>query len=335
MQVADMTRLSMPRKCVSNRILLIFTLVLAVTFSLSAHPAEYVDGWADGEDEMPDRSTWAAHYRENAHIHLGREQRLPNGVSWRVLVDTGTGIGMPRITWMADKAALRTANRLLDTVHGGAMLFAAQKKRELLQLNEIRRAMGFAALETNHAVKQTDVSLTYASARFLSVVDLEFVVPEGTGVTRIIRGLTFDLEQARIFRIDACPGSEGAYGEKDHLFRFGDLLAACDVPTYRRFVDLVTTRGRFLAEQNATNKDQHVMQCSERAGPFIGPDQDIVLYLTVNGLAVHNTSFWPNASRSYCPLTRSPVNPVVIPYSDLEPFMKPGPLKDELLAAAK
>jgi hypothetical protein len=48
-------------------------------------------------------------------------------------------------------------------------------------------------------------------------------------------------------------------------------------------------------------------------------------------LAVHNTEYRPNSSRSYCTLLRSPVNPVIIPYRELEPFMIPGAWRDELL----
>ena len=211
------------------------------------------------------------------------------------------------------------------------MLLAEEAERELRQTNEGRRKMGLIKLETDHAIQQTDVGVTYASVNFLSIVDLEYVVPEGTGVTLIIRGLTFDLGRAEMFHIDACPGSDGRYGEKNHLFRFGELLAVCDRDVYVRFVDIVEAKGQLLAKQTAKSRDQRVVQCSERAGPFIGKDQDIVLYLTVAGLAVHNTSFWPNASQSYCPLERSPVNPVIIPYRELLPFMKPGPMRDELL----
>lgn len=311
--------------------LLVATLAAVVLCDFPVRAVEYVDDWAYGEGQIPDRSTWAAYYTKNARVRLGREQRLADGTSWRVLVDSGTGIGMPRITWMPDARRLRTANRLLDTVHSGAMLFAEQAERELRQFNETARELGWAKLETDHAIQQTDVGVTCATVNFLSVVDLEYVVSEGTGVTRIIRGLTFDLGRAEMFHIDACPGSDSLYGVKNHLFRFGELLAVCDRDAYVRFVDIVEAKGQLLAKQTAKSRDQRVVQCSEHAGPFIGKDQDIVLYLTVAGLAVHNTSFWPNASQSYCPLKRSPVNPVIIPYRELLPFMKPGPMRDELL----
>jgi len=310
-----------------------------------------LDGWDVGDYVAPDQATWLAYYVKNARARLGPQQRLPNGVSWRLHEDVGTKLAMPRITWMPDAQSIRTANRMLDLVQGGAMLFSAAMGQELERLNEWRRGRGEYPLEYDRPVVQTDVGLTYATPRLASLVDLGFVVGEGTGVWRIIRGLTFDLRTKQMFRIEACPGSDVAYGSEvygaagitadgkysipvpgNSLFQFGKLLRVCDQETHLKFIQLLTRRANLIAEQVVKSRDPVVRECNEKAGPFIRGDQEIVLYLTFRGLAVHNTEYWPNSSRSYCTLQRSPVNPVVLPYRELEPFMIPGAWRDELLA---
>ena len=63
-----------------------------------------------------------AYYRAHARISkLGLEQRLGNGVAWRVLTDGNTGKATPRITWMPDRQALMRANRLFDALQGAEL----------------------------------------------------------------------------------------------------------------------------------------------------------------------------------------------------------------------
>jgi len=117
----------------------------------------------------------------------------------------------------------------------------------------------------------------------------------------------------------------------NYLFQFGPLRV-CDREAYEKFVELLRRRALLATERAAGSKDPAVRICGEKPDQGnIGKDQEIVLYLTFKGLAVHNTEYWPNASRSYCTLARSPVNPVILPYRELEPFMVPGPWRDELL----
>lgn len=52
---------------------------------------------------------------------------------------------------------------------------------------------------------------------------------------------------------------------------------------------------------------------------------------TVSGLAVHLTQFWSIADTSVCSLTLIARNPLIVPYRALEPLMKPGVLREELL----
>jgi len=321
---------------------LIAVAFLSVAMAGSPSPASF-DGWNISAYVPSDLATWAAYYRKNARVQLAPEQRLPNGVSWRLHVDVVSKLAMPRVTWMPDARSTRTANGLLDVVHGGAMLFSAAMGQDLEAMNDRARRNGFRPLEYDRPVVQTDVGLTYATPALVSLIDLGYVAGEGTGLWRIIRGTTFDLGTGRMFGIEACTGSDLAYGtgrmigpgifddQKNYLFQFGKLLRVCDRASYLKFVQLLTRRANLIAEQMIESKDPLVRTCSEKAGPFLGADQPIELYLTFRGLAVHNMEYEPNSRRGTCTLERSPVNPVILPYRELEPFMIPGAWRDELL----
>ena len=60
----------------------------------------------------------SAYYQEYAKVRLGRENRLANGVAWRLLTDVRTGLSVPRLTWMPDRDRLKIANGLFEAVHG-------------------------------------------------------------------------------------------------------------------------------------------------------------------------------------------------------------------------
>jgi hypothetical protein len=321
-----------------------FALVLLVLAAPASHAT--FDGWDLDNYVKEDQGTWAAYYRSHARVRLGPEQRLPNGVSWRLHVDIGTGLAVPRITWMPDARRMRAANTLFDIAQGGAMLVSRAAGRELHEEQTRLRLDGKPIFQYGKSVVQTDVGLTYATPNLVSFVDLGYVVhEEGNATWRIIHGVRFDLAVRRVFGIEACPDSDIPYiglqytvakqGVREpinYLFQFGPLRV-CNGEAYEKFVELLKRRAVLVAEQAAGSKDPVVRACSEKpkVEQHIDKDQEIVLYLTFKGLAVHNTEYWPNSSRSTCTLTRSPVNPVILPYRELDPFMIPGPWRDELL----
>lgn len=327
----------MLRHLPSHACLIALALVLVMLDgSPSRSAGGYVDGWEDGpygSYDVPDQATWADYYRKNARIRLRPERRLPNGVSWRLHVDTGTGIALPRITWMPDPQSLRTANDMLDMVHGGAMLFSDLMRPSPDDDNGLNHRDGFPLPDFHRPVGQTDVGLTYATPTLVSLVDLGYVPTGGRIVTRIIRGLTFDLRTKEMFRVEACPGSDRVYGTKggNFLFQFGKLLQICGTETYLSFVRLLTAKAALMAEQTAGSKNRLGAWCSEKAGPVVAPHQEIVLYLTFGGLAIHNTDYEHIPRRDTCTLERGPVNPIILPYRELESFMLPGAWRDELL----
>jgi hypothetical protein len=57
-------------------------------------------------------------FRHRQNLILGVPHVLKNGVAWRLVTDTPTGLALPRIVKMSDRAAIDKANRLLDAAHG-------------------------------------------------------------------------------------------------------------------------------------------------------------------------------------------------------------------------
>jgi hypothetical protein len=321
------------QRSLSTAFLLALALILVIPSGSPSRADTFVDGWEDGPYVVADPSTWAGYYRKTARVRLEAEQRLPNGVSWRLHTDLGSNLAIPRITWMPDAHSVRTANDLLTMVHGGALLLAEQMRRQLEGGNNVNRHFGFPVLEYDHPVVQTDVGLTYATPTLVSLVDLGFVPTDGRLATRILRGLTFDLRSRELFRIEACADSLHPYGAKggNYRFQFGKLLRLCNTEAYLAFVRLLEAKAAQVAERIGASKDGPAKWCSERGGRVVAPLQEIVLYLTFNGLAVLNTEFDPVSRRDSCTLERNPSNPITLPYRELEPFMVPGAWRDELL----
>lgn len=255
---------------------------------------------------------------------------------------------MPRLVWMPDNRNRDVANRMLEMVHGGAMLFSDQQQKGFfayLKFNEeniprypekwaedYRRHLRNAReLVPKRIVTQSDVALTYASTGFVSLVDLGYIHrDEGTYLPRIIRSVTLDLERRRIFTMEACPngGFKHPDGLSHPLFRFADLLEICDPETLKRFNVAVEAVEDQVRAATAESKNPLIEGCK---GTGIGDGHDVVVYLAVGGLAVHLTQFWPNAAARSCPLELSARNPLIVPYRALEPLMKQGPLREELL----
>ena len=301
----------------------------------------YIDGWKYYLDEqLPDQTTWADYYRDHARVRLRTERRLPNGISWRLHTDTITGLSFPRITWMAGKKALNLANRLLEIAHGGALLTAATIEKAQ---HELDRWRGIDPTPFGKFLEQPDVALTYASDRLISVVDLEAYATEGSAPGRIIRGLTFDLEDQGIDRVSKCAGSRVEYGfgedgssaDGNFQFQFGKLLRVCDEKSYDKFVQLLQLYAKKAARAVRNSNDPYITNCiDEYLGDeiHIGRDEPLVIFLTFDGLAVLTTEFHTNVRRGVCTAKRFALNPLIIPYAELKPFMIEGPWRDELLA---
>lgn len=335
--------------------------VVSLIAALSAAPAEaqrdvdFIDGWKGGQwssyaggDRIPEKETWLAYYATYGRVRNGSEKKLANGVRWRLATDQQTEIAMPRIVWMPDNRNRDVANRMLEMVHGGTMLFSQRQQdgfrqylkiyeergaewSELSEKNRKRHLKAVRELMPSRVVTQSAIALTYASTRYASLIDLGFIFrDEGNYLPRIIRGVTLDLERRQIYTMDACP--EGSFKRpgavSTPVFRFADLLEICDQESLERFSAVVEAADDRTRAATADSNDPLIEDCR---GTGIAGGQEVVLYLAVGGLAVHLTEFWPNAAYRSCPLRLSARNPVIVPYRDLEPLMKPGLLREELL----
>lgn len=343
-----------------NSILLAVVASLLSTLPRTLTARSVVDGWEVGHwaayaGPMPKEETWATYYAKHAQISSSAEKRLANGVRWRLVTDRRTRIAMPRIVGMPDNRSLNVANQMLQMVHGGAMLFSNQQQdgyQEHLRRYEDEGPQRPGQSEKEHKellqvvrkftpkriVTQKEVSLSYASTNFVSLIDLGFIYTyEGTYTPRIIRGLTLDLERRRVFVMQTCP--QGSFRRPGAIFnptfRFAGLLDICDQASLERFEALVQAAEDQMKVATAGSNDPVVERCR---GTSIDEDQDFVVYLAVGGLAVHLTQFWikagslwSNANTESCTLKSSIRNPLIVPYRALEPLMKPGPLREELL----
>lgn len=345
----------------SARLSILLAALGGMLASLSGTPVaaqrdvDFVSGWnggyysryADG-DSIAGQETWIAYYVGHAQVRKGPERKLATGVRWRLVTDQRTGIAMPRIVWMSESRMRATADRMLEMVHGAAMLFSRQQQEAFLaylrdneenvprfsgksEEDHKRHFRNVRELMPKRIVTQTDVALTYASSGFVSLIDLGFIYrDEGTYLPRIIRGVTIDLERRRIFTMEACPeGSlKGSRDQSTALFRFADLLEICDLDSLKRFNAVAEAANDRIRAATADSKDPLIKGCQ---GTGIGDGHEVVVYLAVGGLAVHLTQFWPDAATRSCPLTLTARNPLIVPYRDLEPLMKPGSLREELL----
>ena len=338
-----------------HRLILLLAAVVAIAPVLGVRAdtrkdIDFVDGWEGGfydedADEAPisGNKNWATYYAKYAQIRNGPQRKLSDGILWQLATDQRTGIAMPRIVSMPDKSRRNVANRMLETVQGAAMAFADRQQRGFFarlrcpgpgehpwttaqEIADCKRHLKNALdLMPRRIVEQTAIALTYVSSRFLSLVDLEYTHrDEGNYVPRIVRGVVIDLERQQIFTMDSCPadGGKTLKEESQQLFRFAGLLEICDKASLERFLALVEAADVRTAPAERYVDKTTLKECE---GFSINEDQIVVVYLAVDGLAVHLTEFWPNAARRSCPLELRARNPLIVPYRDLEPLMKPGP----------
>lgn len=288
-----------------------------------------------GERQALEPSSWPAFFRAR-QLQLDPELRLVNGVSWQLLRDTRTQLAWPRITRMPNRSRMLIANEMLEEAHGRAIVRWEQAMQRMLGTNEDRGKLGWRPLKLSNPVVQTDIDLTYASTTLMSIVDLEAERTEGAEL-RVIRGLTFDLAQRKIYRSTTCAHQMEKYDgdAASYEFRFGAFLEVCSENALKQFFQIVTRNTELAVRKASVLNSGHAAHCMDQyVGEFareLKNGDDVVLYLTSAGLAVHRTSFLSEARNYECALYRTELNPVVIPYDELEPFMQSGAWRDELL----
>jgi hypothetical protein len=300
------------------------------------------------------------YYHAQAHVWLGPELRLANGVSWRLLIDAHTDTRAPRITWMPNQERMLKANRMFDIVHGRSIANAHDIEGILRQIFEKQRRdearLGLVQdvweqfFSFHGDYHQLDVALTYASDRFVSYREFGKSYWDYAGWGPIAKGQVFDLAQGTFFGAEACPGEHHSYGRPSALigrangrksiddqadmsryFVFGSLLYLCDEEHYAPFRALVVK----WANKSIPEVDRHLTRdrpsCSSWARELVEAERPALPVLTMSGLALHDFVAAPLMYPRRCPSGAVGTEPVVIPYKELAALMTPGPLRDELL----
>ncbi len=269
---------------------------------------EYCD---NHEIECADAATlheFRRHYSSRARIRLEPEQRLPNGVAWRLFTDAITGLTLPRITWMRDRQALLKANRLFDAIHGSLL-----------------RSAG-------HLIQRSDVALTYATAGYAGYVETYSSEDRWYVLRAFVVGHILDLKAGKVFSVQPCP-TKVDVTSSEYGFVFGDLLEVCDFETAERFYALWDDNMAAAAQKAEDTGDNQSLACLKAMEDRPHPRKEVSIVLTSTGLAAYHTSYFVEWMQN-CVLRRNILNPTIIPYRELESLMKPGPLKDDLLSRA-
>lgn len=282
-------------------------------------------------------ATWLREfYRRHAQPILGLEQRLPNGVSWRVVTDATTRLAGPRVTWMPDRRLVRKVNRFFEARQACAMLayygMAADWFGIAKSVVEPDGSLFSTIPRGDFLWQPLDlVTLTYATSGLVS--GLEVLVEQGE-VRRypMFNAFVFDLKTEKVLQLDRC-GDKGGEFTLASRFRLDNLLDLCDSDAHAKFVAIWKGKIEEMAKTPNYRRYAFVRYCKEDDFELAPPAARFADYsLTHSGLAVH-TGYTDRPSME-CMMEKSPFNPVIIPYRELEPFMKPGPWRDELLGTA-
>jgi hypothetical protein len=264
------------------------------------------------------------HYRNHANVRLGPEQRLGNGVAWRLLIDVRTGAAVPRIAWMADRNSLVKANRLFEALHGAALVDYDIEHRERRRMELEWHAGKLPEKVKRPYLVAEHVAVTYATSRLVSYVEMHRRVRMSSRGFDI-HGWVLDLERGQINEIESCHGANDYWRD----FRFGDLLEICGDATYNGFMTLWTDKVR-QAFTKARGPGWGPKPWDGSRQPLEWTSSWMALYLTPTGLAVYDKLWRPEAVAYYASKSVM-VNPIILPYRELEPFIKLGPWRDELM----
>ena len=312
------------------------SLAMTLPYAASAQAERSCHGF---EVDNPALAGWLREfYAKHAQPILGAERRLANGVAWRLVIDAATRLASPRITWMPDRQAMQRANRFFVAGQACSMVRYAGLTEDW-----------FASAKYGANDPEGGLSLTIPRDQFIwqpyELTALTYATPSLVSGSQVLaeRGETrrlpylnsyvIDLRTEKTLQIDRCGDNDGDFTLASR-FRLGDLFDFCDPDAHAKFIVLWKSKIEAMAKTPVYKRDVGVRYCSEDKFERMPPSARWVdLTVTEAGLAVHTGSI--DSSYNECMLNKSPFNPVIIPYRELEPFIKPGPWRDEFLKGAK
>lgn len=148
------------------------------------------------------------------------------GLSWQIEKDARTKIFHPRIVKRPGNGSVVAVNRSLQAVHGRMILETLEHERRFRgQWATYERE---ALWEVDGWSVTQDVGITYASATYLSLVEIGSTAEFRARV--FVRGTTIDMRDGTIFSIGPC-------GSDDDVatFVFADLLSVCTEAQHAQF----------------------------------------------------------------------------------------------------
>jgi hypothetical protein len=306
-------------------------ILLLLAVSLAPASARAQQSGCDPRDATDDRraAQLVEFYAAHARPIPGPEQRLGDGTGWRVVVDSVTGMAEPRITTMIDDTPLQRINRILTALQACSILdyygkaasyYAFAKEAESSFVSH-----GYVSQPVDRIV------LSYVSSTLVSGFGVDIVANPGFGSRPDNRpnGWVIDLARNRLDFSTGCDRDLSAVTGSMGI-SLGDLIAICSDDEQLAFHALwekhaVVARARAEAQQQAL--------CRPDPADDRPDNRFFTLHLAPGGLAVFTAYIWPHYLRQ-CMLEKSADNPVIIPWRELEPFLKPGPWRDELLRQA-
>lgn len=272
------------------------------------------------DDRAPNRKD-AAFYRSFAKPVRGQIQQVSEANAWVLETDTRTKIAYPRVVRLARNGSTNEVNTALAAIHGRMIRWALESD----QL--VARNRGGDVQEPGSASMQTAAKVTYFSAKYLSIVELGVEKTGGIAQMPFARGVMIDIERGNVFSVKACGPDRGR-----PMFVFGNLLAVCTESALAAFLDLWKAHAHTLETEVPSGIVPAGLEvCRLRMLAYIDKPSIFSLYLTNAGLAVHYVWSVSNGENQCVEEEHNPFNPVIIPYRELEPLMRPGSLRDELL----
>ncbi len=266
-----------------------------------------------------------------AHVRpiLRPERRLPDGTAWRVIVDSVTGMAEARITWMADKAAMKKANRLLETLHACRLMqYWTYTTGSFAMTQDPDKESRLSSFITSGVIRQPPdkVIVSYASSRLVNVFSVDIILYMTDRPHYGLNSTVLDLERGRLVpfsRTDViCPRLDDASGQVG----IDGLIDVCRADDQRAF-EALWRKHAAAAQARAPSRGQEPCAPPQDDG---ATNRTFNVYITAGGLAVYSGYLWPRPYRE-CMAEETAANPVIIPWRELEPFLKSGPWRDELL----
>lgn len=259
-------------------------------------------------------------------LPMGKEASF-GPISYTLLRDDLYGNAMPRLTRAPKGVRIEAVNRALESLHRDLVLQdrdCAQALRSSVALTDFTR-LAATEKDKDTGVSQGEITVTYASDSLFALEEGRSTFCGGAHPNAFIHHYTFDLGGARQITgvNDAGKQDLGPSG-------LGAALDIADASKKARFDAFWVGKFRASLEKikvlpAAGKDDQYAGQdCAQALDSDLqqnGAAISASAYPTPKGLAILATGF-PHALQ-ICSISFEP-NPLVIPYAELRPFLKPG-----------